>query len=40
MTDQELAQTMKTAAESVRDNIALYMLMKMAAQRIEELSNG
>jgi hypothetical protein len=38
MTDQELAQTLRSAADSVRDNIALYMLLKMAAERIEELS--
>jgi len=38
MTDIELSTTLKTAAESVRDNIALYMLLKMAAERIEELS--
>jgi hypothetical protein len=38
MTDQELAQTLRTAAESVRDNIPIYMLLLLAAERIEELS--
>jgi hypothetical protein len=37
MTDQELAQTLRTAAESVKDNIALYMLLLLAAERIEEI---
>jgi hypothetical protein len=37
MTDQELAQTLRTAAESVRDNIQLYMLLLLAAERIEEI---
>jgi hypothetical protein len=37
MTDYELSETMKTAAKSVADNIALQMLLLMAAERIEEL---
>jgi hypothetical protein len=37
MTDQELAQTLRTAAESVKDNIPLYMLLLLAAERIEEI---
>ena len=36
MTDQELIATLKTAAES-QDNIALKMLLIMAAERIETL---
>jgi hypothetical protein len=35
MTDQELAQTLRTAAES-QDNIALKMLLVMAAERLEK----
>lgn len=38
MTDYELSETMKTAAKSVGDNIALQMLLLMAAERIEQLS--
>ena len=38
MTDHELSETLKTAAKSVGDNIALQMLLLMAAERIEELS--
>lgn len=38
MSDYELSETMKTAAKSVADNIALQMLLLMAAERIEELS--
>ena len=38
MTDYELSETMKTAAKSVADNIALQMLLLMAAERIIELS--
>jgi hypothetical protein len=34
MTDKELAATLRTAAQSV-DNIALKMLLQMAADRIE-----
>jgi hypothetical protein len=36
MTDDELIATLKTAAES-EDNIALKMLLLMAAERIAEL---
>jgi hypothetical protein len=39
MTDRELVQTLKTAAESVKDNIPLYILLLMAAERIEEIEN-
>lgn len=38
MTDRELSETLKTAAKSVGDNIALQMLLLMAAERIEQLS--
>ena len=38
MTDYELAETLRTAARSARDNIALEMLLLMAAERIEQLS--
>lgn len=38
MTDYELSETMKTAAASVADNIALQMLLLQAAERIEQLS--
>jgi hypothetical protein len=38
MTDYELSETLKTAAKSVGDNIALQMLLLMAADRIEQLS--
>lgn len=38
MTDYELSKTLKTAAKSVGDNIALQMLLLMAAERIEQLS--
>ena len=38
MTDQELINTLKTAAETVRDNLPLYMLLKMAAERLEEIA--
>jgi hypothetical protein len=34
MNDKELAATLRTAAQSV-DNIALKMLLQMAADRIE-----
>jgi hypothetical protein len=37
MTDYELAETLKTAAKSVGNNIALEMLLLMAAERIEQL---
>jgi hypothetical protein len=35
MTDYELAETLKTAAKSVGNNIALQMLLLMAAERID-----
>ena len=38
MTDYELAETLKTAARSAEGNIALEMLLLMAAERIEQLS--
>lgn len=38
MSSDELISTLKTAAES-QDNIALKMLLLMAAERIEELKN-
>ena len=38
MTDYELAETLKTAAKSVGNNIALQMLLLMAAERLERLS--
>jgi len=36
MTDRELIDTLKKASES-QDNIALKMLLLMAAERIEQL---
>ena len=36
MTDYELAETLKTAAQSVGDNIALKMLLLMAAERLTQ----
>lgn len=38
MTNDELITTLRTASESVNDNIALAMLLVIAAERIEELS--
>lgn len=38
MTNEELIKTLHTASESVKDNIALSMLLTMAAERIQELS--
>lgn len=38
MTNDELIATLKTAAES-QDNIALKMLLVMAAERIDELKD-
>lgn len=35
----ELIKTLRTASESVNDNIALAMLLVMAAERLEELWN-
>jgi hypothetical protein len=40
MTNEELIKTLRIASESVDNNIALSMLLIMAAKRIEELSNG
>lgn len=43
MTNEELIKTLRTASESVNENIALAMLLVIAAERIEELdglSNG
>lgn len=38
MTDREIIETLKKAAESVKDNIAMSMLLIVAAERIQELS--
>lgn len=38
MTNEELIKTLRTASESVKDNIALAMLLVIASERIEELS--
>ena len=40
MTNEELVNTLRIASKSVNDNIALAMLLIMAAERIEELNNG
>lgn len=40
MTNEELISTLRTASESVKDNIALSMLLIMAAERIEDLNNA
>jgi hypothetical protein len=40
MTNEELIDTLKIASKSVDGNIALAMLLTMAAERIKELSNG
>ena len=40
MTNEELIKTLHIASESVGGNIALKYLLIMAAERIEELSNG
>lgn len=40
MTDREIIETLNKAAESVKDNIALSVLLIMAAERIQELSEG
>lgn len=37
MTNQELISTLKTASASVNENIALAMLLLIAAERIESL---
>lgn len=39
MSDQDLIATLKTASDSVNGNIALSMLLIMAAERIDELRN-
>ena len=40
MNDEELANTLRIASKSMRDeNIALAMLLMMAAERIEELND-
>lgn len=38
MTNEELVRTLITASKSGIENIALAMLLQMAAERIEELS--
>lgn len=40
MTNDELIKTLKIASDSVNDNIALAMLLIMAAERIKELSHA
>lgn len=40
MSNEELIKTLHKASESVKDNIALSVLLIMAAERIKELSNG
>ena len=40
MTNEELIDTLRIASKSVNENIALAMLLTMAAERIEELTNG
>jgi len=40
MTNDELIKTLKIASKNVNDNIALAMLLVMAAERIKELSNA
>ncbi len=40
MTNEELIKTLRVASESINENIALAMLLVMAAERIEELTNG
>lgn len=39
MTNEELVKTLNIASASVSDNIALKMLLIIAAARIEELDN-
>lgn len=39
MTNEELVSTLRIASKSVNENIALAMLLLMAADRIEELNN-
>jgi len=40
MTNEELIKTLRVASESANENIAMAMLLVMAAERIEELSNN
>lgn len=40
MSNESLIKTLKIAAESVNDNIALSMLLVIAAERIMELSDA
>ena len=40
MTNDELIKTLIIASESVADDIALSMLLVIAAERIKELSNA
>lgn len=40
MTNEELMNTLKNAANSNTDNIALQYLLLLAAERIRDLSNG
>lgn len=39
MNDEELCKTLRTASLSVDENIALAILLLMAAERIEKLKN-
>ena len=39
MTNEELISTLTTASESVKNNISLSMLLKIAADRILELDD-
>ena len=38
MTDTQLVETLKKAAEQYQDNLPLFFLLKMAAERVETLS--
>ena len=40
MTDKELANTLRTAADDSKEkgNLALYLLLTMAAERLEQLA--
>jgi hypothetical protein len=40
MTNEELIKTLRVASESINENIALAMLLVMAAERIEGMSNN
>ena len=40
MTNEELIKTLRIASENVNENIALAMLLVIAAERIKELANG